>query len=98
MHNEYIKGAEKHPNAVPLIGVEAHEVPGRVANTTVFVPVLKFLGWTPRPDDMPESGIPFAYRNKKYDKNGNAVTPAPTSAPLLERPKPKDDMDDEIPF
>jgi hypothetical protein len=99
LHIEYVKGAEKHPNAVPLIGVdEAREVPGRLANSTVFVPVLEFLGWTPRPDDLPESGIPFAYRNKKYDKNGNAVTPSAASTPLFDRKKPKDDMDDEIPF
>jgi hypothetical protein len=92
-HTEYVRGAEKHPNDVPLIGVEAREVPGRVANSTVLVPVFKFLGWTPRPDELPESGIPFAYRNKKYDKNGNAVTSAAASTPLFERSKPKDEFD-----
>jgi hypothetical protein len=95
MHNEYVKGAEKHPGAVPLIGVEAREAQGRDA--PMLVPAFKFLGWTPRPDDLPEAGIPFVWRAKRYDKNGNAVTPK-SSAPPFERPKPKDDRDDEIPF
>jgi hypothetical protein len=93
LHDDYIAGVAKHDGCLPAVDiVEVREEPGK--SGSIFIPVFKISGWVPRPPELPATGIPLFKRVKK----ANAGSSAEPASDNFERPKPKDDFNDAVPF
>jgi len=94
LHDAYIADVQKHEGCLPAVDVaEVHKE--TIGNGTILVPVLKIVGWVPRPPELPANGIPLFKRVKKDGAGRNSGEPASGD---YTRPKVEDDMDKEIPF
>jgi hypothetical protein len=86
LHSQYMEGAKDHPGQLPLAElVDVHAIQNK--NSTSYTPSFAIADWveafeTPEPTSI-----------TKAEPASRPVPRVPTA-----KPKPRDDMDDEIPF
>jgi hypothetical protein len=101
LHDKYLAAKAEHPAELPIVGISGvTEDPPNNKGDIFFWPVLKIVGWQARPPQLPLSGIPLGRPRKKKKRDGGDAKESNglDLGTNYDRPKPKDDMEDEIPF
>jgi hypothetical protein len=93
LHDDFVAGSGEHPGCLPVVDVADVRKEMLRSRAALLVPVFKIVFWSPRPLDLPASGIPLIRRVKKA---GNDSEPANGGSGT--HPSVKDDFKDSIPF
>jgi hypothetical protein len=93
LHDEYLAGLADHPGQLPIVECVGVQEEKTSAGTSA-APIWKIVGWAPRPPELPASGIPPYKPTKKASDDAEEFG----TVKEYKRPRPKDGMDDEIPF
>jgi hypothetical protein len=84
----YLAGVTQHRDMLPIVGISEVRTQIVKNNAQLFIPTFAILDWTPRPPELPATGIPLFRREKKGDASNDSFG--------YTRPQP--DMDDSLPF
>jgi hypothetical protein len=95
LHTEFLAQIPAHPGCLPVVDIVGMREE-KIGSEPIYIPIFKIVGWMPRPPELPAAGIPLVKRVKKSDDGADSAEFGTVKE--FKRPRPNDDMGDEMPF